>query len=76
MEETLGTPAKHLQCAAVQVLTLNFKPVSLGPGNGEAAAGQSFAQAHYRFLTAGLEKACGWLTAFLWAGQKFLCWLL
>lgn len=50
MEETLGIPAKHLQCAAVQVLALNFKLVSLGPGNGETAVGQSFAQAHYHFL--------------------------
>lgn len=47
MEETLGTPAKHLQCAAGQVLALNFRLVSLVPGNSEAAAGQSFTQAHY-----------------------------
>lgn len=46
-EETLGIPTKHLQCAAVQVLALNFQLVSLGPGNCEAAAGQSFSQAHY-----------------------------
>lgn len=49
-EETLGIPAKHLQCAAVQVLALNFKLVSLGPGDSEATEGQSFAQAHYCFL--------------------------
>lgn len=42
MEETLGIPTKHLQCAAVQVLALNFRLVSLGPGNSEVAAGQSF----------------------------------
>lgn len=49
-EETLGIPAKHLQCAAARVLHLNFKPVSLGPGDSEATEGQSFAQAYYCFL--------------------------
>lgn len=47
MEETLGIPTKHLQWAAVQVLALNFRLVSLGPGSCEAAAAQSFSQAHY-----------------------------
>lgn len=45
-----GIPAKHLQCAAVQILALNFKLVGFGPGNGEAAVGQSFTQAHYCLL--------------------------
>lgn len=72
MEETLGIPAKHLQCAAVQAQALNFKLVSLGPGNSEAAAGQTFTQAHYCFshdCTAGESL---WM-ALMWAGQKFLC---
>lgn len=50
MEETLGIPAKHLQCAAVQILALNFKLVGFSPGNGKAAVGQSFTQAHYCLL--------------------------
>lgn len=43
----LGDRSETLQCAAVQVLALNLKLFSLGPGSGEAAVGQSSAWAHY-----------------------------
>lgn len=75
MEETLGIPTKHLQWAAVQVLALNFRLVSLGPGNREEAVGQSFSRAHYHLHDCRVGESLYLLTASLWAGQKFLHWL-
>lgn len=58
MEETLGIPAKHLQCAAVQVLALNFRLVSLVSGNSEAQWDRVLLRLITTYVTAGLEKAC------------------
>lgn len=57
MEETLGMPIKHMQRAAVQVIVLNFRPVSLVSGNSEAAVGQSFSQAHYHLCDCRVEES-------------------
>lgn len=42
-EETLEMDAKHLQCAAVEVLILNSRLICLNPGSSKAAAVQSSA---------------------------------
>jgi len=58
-EEALGTSVKHLQCAAVQVLALNFKSVSLGPETvGLQRDRALFRLVTASYMTAGWEKAC------------------